>query len=447
MTFIRNALVFLLILTTAGCATVGPSLETQDDFRTMTSDVVLQLIRPDNRQQVYDSEDFHDYWEKWCFESNSECSGVDRGQYGDDQIGHQYWPMLMKQLIIGCANEGDTANTNLDQNTFAFASSRGYCSYLATEFMKVGNKDAARAILLHAPGCKGIDDAGDHIFKCNGYQGYRDASGFHPFQLFSDNELTALAQDALSYDPSDQWAANVLIEHGIHIDINAVEELHRENVAAAKEAMHDRSNRIAEQDEEHQARVDAVLGALRDAGGGNPTAIIDAGNQQAATIRAMAAADSAHVAVVPQPRLAAQQQVALASVTSTATDENVAASNTAPMSNSAVTSTPAPNFLSPLSASCIRAYPDPQYYNWLSFQNICGQAIYVSYIYRQPTGWAMGGGMTLAPGAHENTGNSALEVNNADGMLLYVCPANSVPVDLNGNTFNTNVSQYQCRPT
>ncbi len=103
------------------------------------------------------------------------------------------------------------------------------------------------------------------------------------------------------------------------------------------------------------------------------------------------------------------------------------------------------SYLAPLSASCVKTYPDPQYYNWLSFQNVCTQPIYVSYIYRQPTGWAMGGGMNLAPNAHQNTGNSALEANNAGSMLLYVCPANSVPVDLNGNTFTTNVAHYRCK--
>ena len=102
-------------------------------------------------------------------------------------------------------------------------------------------------------------------------------------------------------------------------------------------------------------------------------------------------------------------------------------------------------YSTPLSISCVRQFYDPNTYDWLSFENNCGQAIYINYIPHRPGGWAMGGGMHLAPGDHNNTGLSKAEINQTGGFDLYVCPTDSVPVDLNGNVFNVNVSEYRCR--
>jgi hypothetical protein len=100
----------------------------------------------------------------------------------------------------------------------------------------------------------------------------------------------------------------------------------------------------------------------------------------------------------------------------------------------------------PLATSCVRRFFDPNTYNWLSFENNCGQAIYINYIPRRPGGWAMGGAVHLAPGDYNNTGLSSAEIKQSGGFDLYVCPTDSVPVDLNGNVFNVNVAQYRCKP-
>jgi hypothetical protein len=115
-------------------------------------------------------------------------------------------------------------------------------------------------------------------------------------------------------------------------------------------------------------------------------------------------------------------------------------------SNSSVASD-AIQYSTPLATSCVRQFWDPNTYNWLSFENNCGQAIYLSYIPHQPTGWALAGGsgMHLAPGLFNNTGLSRDDINKAGGFEIYVCPSNSVPVDLNGNVFNTNVAEYRCK--
>jgi hypothetical protein len=79
-------------------------------------------------------------------------------------------------------------------------------------------------------------------------------------------------------------------------------------------------------------------------------------------------------------------------------------------------------------------------------ENDCGQAVYLTFIFNNSVGWAMNGGINVAPGAHHNTGWSSNDINQARGFDLYVCPANSVPVDLNGNTLNVNVTEYRCKP-
>jgi hypothetical protein len=102
--------------------------------------------------------------------------------------------------------------------------------------------------------------------------------------------------------------------------------------------------------------------------------------------------------------------------------------------------------LTPLPSSCIRQFWDPQAYNWLSFEDDCGQAVYLEFIFRHTGGWAMTGAVNLQPGAHANTGRSNNDINQAGGFDLYVCPAKSVPVDLNGNVLSAQVSQYRCKP-
>lgn len=188
--------------------------------------------------------------------------------------------------------------------------------------------------------------------------------------------------------------------------------------------------------------------------------ILDAANQQASAMRAIGDTNAARQQHDAQLRLASQRatlqtasqrsnivagppSTSQASVpvmtSSTRVQYNVSSSNSSVASGAIQYSTP-------LATSCVRQFWDPNAYNWLSFENNCGQAIYVNYIPHRPGGWAMGGGMHLAPGNHNNTGLSSAEINQTGGFDLYVCPTDSVPVDLSGNTFNTNVAEYRCKP-
>jgi hypothetical protein len=105
-----------------------------------------------------------------------------------------------------------------------------------------------------------------------------------------------------------------------------------------------------------------------------------------------------------------------------------------------------PAYRTPLAPSCVRQYWDQQLYNWLAFENDCGQPIYLTFIFAHAKGWAMTGSMDLAAGAHDNTGRSKSDIDGAGGFELYVCPRNTVPTDLNGQGLNnTQVAQFRCR--
>jgi TPR repeat protein len=86
-------------------------------------------------------------------------------------------------------------------------------------------------------------------------------------------------------------------------------------------------------------------------------------------------------------------------------------------------------YAAPLAASCIGQFWDPKFYNWLSFQNNCGQDIHLSFIAKNPTDTFGMSAADLAGGKSTNTGRSQSEVNQKGGFNLYVCPAGYIPVD------------------
>lgn len=224
------------------------------------------------------------------------------------------------------------------------------------------------------------------------------------------------------------------------------------------------------------AVLTAILtGAAQGVSGQSSSPILDTANQQAAAIRAIGDANaarqqqavspsrtSAAPAWRPQPgasnssaTFAANRAPASSSSTTavsgaaeastTPNSSSPGASLTGPQSESASADN-GPHYLDPLPSTCVRQFWDPQYYNWLSLENDCSVSIYVSFIFNTPKGWAMNGSMNLAPGAHNNTGFSSSDINQAGGFQFYVCPANSVPVDPSGNILKSNVAQYTCKP-
>jgi hypothetical protein len=179
---------------------------------------------------------------------------------------------------------------------------------------------------------------------------------------------------------------------------------HKANIQEQKDELRQETEDRAERARQSDARFNTVLGALQSLPGGNdPNAIVNAGAQQAAALRAIGDANAARQQQDAQMRLASQR--ALLQTTNQAS--NIVAAPTTPSQGSVqvVTSSPgaqsnvsnsnssvasgAIQYSTPLASSCVRQFWDPKTYNWLSFENNCGQAIYVTLIFHRSGGWAM----------------------------------------------------------
>lgn len=91
---------------------------------------------------------------------------------------------------------------------------------------------------------------------------------------------------------------------------------------------------------------------------------------------------------------------------------------------------------------CLREYYNTNNYNWLTYENTCGQALYVVLVTNSGGNW----GLDLSPGGNGGPGLSANEVRSAGGIHAYACPANYVPVDPNDNLIHSRpVNQYRCK--
>jgi hypothetical protein len=92
---------------------------------------------------------------------------------------------------------------------------------------------------------------------------------------------------------------------------------------------------------------------------------------------------------------------------------------------------------------CVRTYYDSSNYNWLTYENTCSQAIYVTLVSNSGTNV---GGLDLTPGRHDGPGLTAEEVRAIRGIEVYACPADYYAVDTADNRISTRaVSTYRCK--
>ena len=92
---------------------------------------------------------------------------------------------------------------------------------------------------------------------------------------------------------------------------------------------------------------------------------------------------------------------------------------------------------------CVRQFYDSRMYNWLAYENTCGESITINFIPNNPGHG--GGSMTLSPGRHDRTGYSRDEVREKEGFELYVCPAGYIAVDENDRYVTRVVSRFRCK--
>jgi TPR repeat protein len=456
----------------------------QYDFRTLSAARILDLLENAASLKVnpagtrFPSKDRRaGEWFKGCngVRSNDDYVQDKQGEnacfqvftnFGSAALGDPSNPAdmqyIMTALVRGCGLYAPSTDKAFEGRT---------CGLLGAVLYGIGNAAAAKAVWELAPGCYSQDErAGTPMNGCVRAMTGRDANllsdlNLKPYQnligvfKFQPRRLARLMWRSCS-TIHDRESCEFLSSYGATVDMAAVTAVENERHEGIQEF---RARNAAELDRARAASEDrrnAVLGALQTMGGADPNAILNAGNQQAAAIRAIGDASAARQWQDAQMRLGSQRatvpptsqgsNVVAGPATASQGSVQVVTSSTGAKSNvsnsNSSVASGAIQYSTPLATSCVRQFFDPNTYNWLSFENNCGQAIYINYIPHRPGGWAMGGGMHLAPGNHNNTGLSSDEINQTGGFDLYVCPTDSVPVDLNGNVLNANVSEYRCKP-
>lgn len=433
-----------------GCATVDTASSSGNDYASMPAENILRLLNhPEDIKNSFNGKERRIFQD--CYGGRAgDCAVVggaeafqfvhddDNGLFVGTDPGAGF-----KALMLGCAYDAQPDHGAAHN-----------CAGLALHLYKIGNIESAKTIIQHAPGCHSFTVGGDPQDRC-----------FDTFLLLSPrlgakdlltpDEMMALARSALSYARSDFTAAQYISSHGGSANVAAAQQANEAARANTREVVQQHNDAADKVEAARDARRDAVLGSLQQMpGASDPNAILNAGNQQAAAIRAIGDANAARQQQNTQLHLASQRTPLqpTGQVTSSTAGPAITSQSSAqvlPPSTGATSNVTGSNsaiqYSTPLAASCVRQFWDPNTYNWLSFENDCGQAIYVAYIPHRPGGWAIGGGMHLAPGDHNNIGLSKAEVNQTAGFDLYVCPTDSVPVDLSGNTFTVNVAQYRCK--
>jgi hypothetical protein len=232
-------------------------------------------------------------------------------------------------------------------------------------------------------------------------------------------------------------ACRAFSQLGGNVDLEAALASHEENIQNEEEQHQAEKEARAERAHEKNERFNALMDTMRSMPGGNdPLAVIHAADQQSAGIAAIADENAARQQAAQQRATALQASAQRQSAqTPTQVLNNTTPPSGIPKENTTVasavqSSTAAAQYAPALPSSCIGQFWDPKYYNWLSFQNNCGQAIHLSWIAASPSDtFGMSSADDLASGAAVNSGWNQAEVQRKSGFLVFVCPNGYVPVD------------------
>lgn len=459
-----------IAIASTGCETTAPVLNAELDFKTMPAVDILGLLQSSNSITVSTS-GTGVHADSWLKDEIARCNdpssdGPEDGCYqtaghANQAIGNQthvavdFYQLMrgrkpavqpepgqvrfaVEALLRGCGQYAADESTARGGRT---------CASLGGLLYALGNTVAAAAVWERATGCFSYDKESP-VNRCMDWAlSYRSVYASDPQRLVHMARKTC---DTIH----DRDACQFLSAQGAAVDMAAVAQAESDRHEATVEYRAQRAADLAQSQADSAAHRDAILGALQSMPGANdPNAIVNAGNQQAAAIRALADANATRQQQFRTASQAALLQgdgsvasTPLAATASRPADggSSVSAASAGPGSSTAANGNSVA-YLAPLPSSCVRQFWDPQYYNWLSFGNLCAQTITLTFIFNHPVGWAMTGQMILAPGAQQNTGRSSSDITQAGGLDMYICPANTVPVDMKGNTFNSNISQYQCK--
>lgn len=423
-------------------------LTAETDFRAMSPDEVTGLLGDAEHIKVDHSKTYcNGKRPSWDHVHSFELACAASAEDGQDIQNQQVLLRDMQALFRGCALYATS-----ESETWGGDRSGYSCGLLGSLFFAIGNEPAARAV-WDAPGCHSHDMNGHPVNGCMpfivGHIGIYGAnlgvqvSWVKPLddgpEHAYDSErskLIAMAQKACSQDQDGASCLFLQAETPAAVNWDAVEK-------AKSERYHDLRDRVAsdiaerrEEARESNARFNATMDTLRSMpGGSDPNAIVNAGNQQGAQMMAIGAANDAARQQASAERQAAplmQAQTAQPQLDSQpASIARAAQPPSLPITDNSSVNPPATtaHYAAALPSNCIGQFWDPKYYNWLSFQNNCGQAVYVSWIAANSSDKFGFSSATLLPGGSSNSGWSQDEVQRKGGFLFEVCPAGYLPVD------------------
>jgi hypothetical protein len=276
-------------------------------------------------------------------------------------------------------------------------------------------------------------------------------------QIVSDFEV----QTGIS-DPESQLSAAAQFRRITNEELtSSVTEDEQARQKAKAEA---KAEEKAEGGSDHSALIAILTGAAEGVSGQGDNPILDAGNQQAAAIRAIGDANAAQQQATAEQRAAAELAAQQAAQQRTAAQQAQQAANQNAPSSVTGTGTSGGNgnssgsagsgssggnsgtYLAPITQGCVREFWDPKFYNWLSFENDCGQAIHLTFIAKSPSDHFGPGAADLAAGQTTNTGWSQTEVAAKGNFTLFICPAGSIAVDPNTNqAISSPNATYSCK--
>jgi TPR repeat protein len=402
-------------------------LQSLEQARTMMLDMPTGDEQTTIRSKVQDKRDFDKKFVRWCNDGNPKggWSGWEQSRlcdmvaewYGKTDKAHP------KYLVIEL--KACSLNDRLSDE---------FCSMAATFLEENGRASDAKALLQIAPAC-------------------RENCLIHLYLLAQTTRDTATQISAGTQLCNDYHAFTICADInklGVQVDVAAAKAAYEKDQRASEQREQEQEAAAEERRADARERTNA-LRQLNDQVSQGGTAILNTGNEQAAAIRAIGDANAAAQRQAEQQRVAAQQAQQRQAMRQAAAQQKAqqtanqypssAATSNSVQNGGGNSSANAGHYASPLSANCIRPFWDPKFYNWLSFENNCGQAINLTF-----TGGISGATDNLGLGQATNTGWSKSEVTQKGIYNLYVCPAGYIPVDSSTNQMVNRLNQtFTCK--
>lgn|GEM_PF-6734785 len=258
---------FLLAVSPCFAAKDKGGIGPQTDFTNVPPEQVLALLKTPESIEITAAERRRGkLWFKMCESDGSECSSL----ASSDDLS-----LAIRLSIIGCSFEAVPGHQAMSN-----------CPSLAKYLLAVGNIDAARAVIKHAPGCHGFSAANDPNDQC-----FDALESWPQFERLRESmpasEMAMLAKDAYSYAPSDVRAAEYLNGRGADIDIAAAEAVKHDATEANNAAVREHNVAIDRAEMAKDAQGEALLNTLQSTAQANQPSVATTPTTGAATAQSL----------------------------------------------------------------------------------------------------------------------------------------------------------------